>query len=176
MLYIGIDPSINSTGLCINYNDVDNFYIICPKHKIKEQAQNLTYIFYDKDTTNTEIAKTHNLISIANAIEDVIQSYQDNERYIVIEGLSYGSTRTKALCDLAGLNYLIRERFINDHLTIITPSEAKKFATGKGNVHKEVIVELFKGIYPELMNIKKLDDIADAYFMSLYSRYINKEA
>ena len=93
-----------------------------------------------------------------------------------MEGISYGSSiRTKSVFDLAGLNYLIRYKLIkvfnHSKFTIVPPSELKKFTTGRGNANKENIVELFKIIYPEL-NIPKLDDVADAYFMSNYAKYL----
>lgn len=139
-LCIGIDPSMNSTGLCIqSYNDdgikiYEKFYIIKPdklskkEQKAQEENDNFEYVIYPKyDLTKyKEINHLHeyyktinmsNLVeTIYNKIVDEMQRYMfdDNlESFIVIEGISYGSSiRTKSVFDLAGLNYLIRYKLI----------------------------------------------------------------
>lgn len=194
-VYIGIDPSINNSGLYIIKDDNYKAYIIKPyqekiskKEKIiRETLSDFEYIAYDKtdlkqykeDNIKFEYYKTLNMISIANCILSTIEDYLKDDNidkiFIVQEGISYGSSlRTKSIYDLAGLNYLIRDRFIkNSKYTFIvaTPSQIKKFATGNGNCNKEVIVELYKSIHPTHKDIPKIDDIADAYFMALYAKY-----
>lgn len=203
-LCIGIDPSMNSTGLCIqSYNDdgikiYEKFYIIKPdklskkEQKAQEENDNFEYVIYPKyDLTKyKEINHLHeyyktinmsNLVeTIYNKIVDEMQRYMfdDNlESFIVIEGISYGSSiRTKSVFDLAGLNYLIRYKLIkvfeHSKLTIVPPSELKKFITGKGNANKETIVNLFSLLYPNL-SLPKIDDIADAFFMANYAKHMD---
>jgi len=197
-VYIGIDPSINSTGLYIIRNNVHNAYIIKPKPKKlskKEQIaqdtlQDFDYVLYDKidlkeyndNNMLHEHYKTINMITVADIVEQTIQSLlykkKYNNVYVIEEGISYGSSlRTKSIFDLAGLNYLIRDRFINNpkyNFMITTPSQVKKFASGNGNCKKEVIVELYKSVHPSHEIIPKIDDISDAYFMALYAEYISK--
>jgi len=197
-VYIGIDPSINSTGLYIIRNNVHNAYIIKPKPKKlskKEQIaqdtlQDFDYVLYDKidlkeyndNNMLHEHYKTINMITVADIVEQTIQSLlykkKYNNVYVIEEGISYGSSlRTKSIFDLAGLNYLIRDRFINNpkyNFMIATPSQVKKFASGNGNCKKEVIVELYKSVHPSHEIIPKIDDISDAYFMALYAEYISK--
>ena len=115
------------------------------------------------------------MISCTNKIKEIIKEFtKDNPEtiQIVIEGISYGSVqRTKSIFDLAGLNYLVREKFIEKegiNLTIAPPSEIKKFATGKGNANKEMMVNMFSYIFPNLQ-LPKIDDICDAYFMANYA-------
>ena len=194
-VYIGIDPSINSTGLYIIRNNVHNAYIIKPKPKKlskKEQIaqdtlQDFDYVLYDKidlkehndNNMLHEHYKTINMITVADIIEQTIQSLlykkKYNNVYVIEEGISYGSSlRTKSIFDLAGLNYLIRDRFINNpkyNFMIATPSQVKKFASGNGNCKKEVIVELYKSSHPTHEIIPKIDDISDAYFMALYAKW-----
>jgi Holliday junction resolvasome RuvABC endonuclease subunit len=124
------------------------------------------------------------MVSLIDSIYDTIINEMSKyindeyfESFIVIEGISYGSSiRTKSVFDLAGLNYLIRYKLIKafDHskFTIVPPSELKKFTTGKGNANKDTIVALFQLLYPDL-SIPKLDDIADAYFMSNYAKHMD---
>ena len=201
-LYVGIDPSINSTGLCVLvYDDNDfvkeYFYIVKPnKLSKKEDSAELKYIdkfeylIYGKltseDNHKEEIYKATNMMNIVSNIEDAISKVDHkfgayNKIYICIEGISYGSsTRTKSIFDLAGLNYLIREMVIRKSLSnpdkirfvIGTPGEIKKFATGNGNANKDVIINCFKQIYPDFA-LPKLDDVADAYFMANYAKSIS---
>ena len=206
--YIGIDPSMNSTGICVQKFDGDTklkeeFIILKPDIKEKPEEKwlnkkekiaqdeifNFEYIFYNKmDLTPykdmnhfSEYWKSFNMISCTRQIKEIVKEFtKDNPEkiYIVIEGISYGSVqRTKSIFDLAGLNYLVREKFIekeNIIFTVATPSEIKKFASGNGNCKKEVMVDLFIGSHPNFTIIPKVDDISDAWFMSNYAKYISK--
>ena len=199
-LYVGIDPSINSTGITIaRYeNNVEaeiKFYIIKNGKLTKRESaandsiDNFEYIIYNKidltqfkdDNHVFEYYKTKNMVEVVNTIYDLILN--EVKKYsaivnVVIEGISYGSSiRTKSIFDLAGLNYMIRYKLITGdiqhlNLSIATPSNIKKYATGKGNANKESIMTIFKYIFPEMQNIPKLDDIADSYFMAMFSRDI----
>lgn len=199
-LYVGIDPSINSTGITIAIyeNDVEveiKFYIIKNGKLTKKESfandsiNNFEYVIYDKidlkqfkdDNHVFEYYKTKNMVEVVNTIYDLILN--EAKKYsaivnVVIEGISYGSSiRTKSIFDLAGLNYMIRYKLITSdmkhlNLSIATPSNIKKYATGKGNANKESIMTIFKYIFPEMENIPKLDDIADSYFMAMFSRDI----
>ena len=193
---MGIDPSINSTGVCLmDENNNTEFFIIKP-NKLKKEEQkaldnilNLNYLLYDKidltiykDNNHlSEYYKTINILNIVKSIKDIIhqKTILNNELYILMEGISYGSSmKTKSIYDLAGLNFLIRNACIssnleNTHLIIAPPSEIKKFASGNGNCQKDVINNLFMCIFPEFNEYKiKIDDISDAYFMSQASKII----
>lgn len=203
ILYVGIDPSINSTGITIaRYeNDVEveiKFYIIKNGKLTKRESaandsiDNFEYIIYNKidltqfkdDNHVFEYYKTKNMVEVVNTIYDLILN--EVKKYsaivnVVIEGISYGSSiRTKSIFDLAGLNYMIRYKLITGdiqhlNLSIATPSNIKKYATGKGNANKESIMTIFKYIFPEMQNIPKLDDIADSYFMAYFALELDKK-
>ena len=211
--FVGIDPSMNSTGICVQKYDGDikiseQFIILKPGDKTKnkskwlvkkekiaeEQLFNFQYCFYPKENLDAykelnhfhEYWKSWNMCSCAKTIQDIVKEWtKDNSEhiYIVIEGISYGSVqRTKSIFDLAGLNYLVREKFINKYIgnnecifTIATPSEIKKFASGNGNCKKDVMVNLFKLSHPELEIVPKIDDISDAWFMSNYARKLKTD-
>lgn len=203
ILYVGIDPSINSTGITIaRYeNDVEaeiKFYIIKNGKLTKRESaandsiDNFEYIIYNKidltqfkdDNHVFEYYKTKNMVEVVNTIYDLILN--EVKKYsaivnVVIEGISYGSSiRTKSIFDLAGLNYMIRYKLITGdiqhlNLSIATPSNIKKYATGKGNANKESIMTIFKYIFPEMQNIPKLDDIADSYFMAYFAIELDKK-
>lgn len=195
-IFVGIDPSINSTGIVVQYYDEsyvktkEHFYIIKPdKLSKKEQKANDMYLFFDyvlydrydlKQCENNhchELYKTLNMIKVVEHIKEIVSKLtQNNDNvYVVQEGISYGSSiRTKSVFDLAGLNYMIRyvlNKFKCVNVIIATPSEIKKWVTGSGNCNKEIIIDMFKSLYPDF-DIPKLDDISDAYFMSLYAKKI----
>ena len=205
-IYVGIDPSINSSGVYVRVESStgelleEKFYIIKgDKLTKKEDAAELknlavfSYVIYDKQNTTTgtnienERNKAINFISIVSAIKEIIGTTdyrynRMNKIYVCQEGISYGSrTRTKSIFDLAGLNFMIRSMVIEMsrgfkpiELIVGTPGEIKKFATGNGNANKELILSCFKMIYPEL-DLPKLDDIADAYFMSMFAKKVATE-
>lgn len=201
MITIGIDPSLNSTGVCIlRYDENDNivddkFFIIKPnkltKREITAQNENdnFNYILYNKTDLSEykdinilqEYHKTQNLLNIADCVYDTVCNDVNDEHDILIvqEGISYGSSlRTKSIFDLAGLNYLLRNKFMRDErftLYICTPSSIKKYASGNGNCKKDVMIKLFEQSYDNKMTIPKVDDIADAYFMARYAHELKKE-
>ena len=197
-LYVGIDPSINSTGVTINiWKDnslfTEVFYII-KGNKLTKKEQNVAedndlnkviYSTYEKidikdahDSHELELIKTKNLLNIVNVISHIITVYSKHCDYIYVgmEGLSYGSSvRTRSIYELAGLNYLIRNELMTKHmckLYILPPTEVKKFATGIGNCSKDAVINVFSSIFPNLLKIPKIDDIADSWFICNYVRDI----
>lgn len=205
-IYVGIDPSINSSGVYVRVESSigelleEKFYIIKgDKLSKKEDAAELknlavfSYVIYDKQNTTSgtnienERNKAINFISIVENIKKIIATTdfrygKMNKIYVCQEGISYGSRiRTKSIFDLAGLNFMIRSMVIEMgkgfkpvELIVGTPGEIKKFATGNGNANKDLILSCFKMIYPEL-DLPKLDDIADAYFMGMFAKKVSIE-
>ena len=197
-LYVGIDPSINSTGVTINiWKDnslfTEVFYIIKGNKLTKKEQKvaddddlnKVIYSTYEKidikdavDSHELELIKTKNLLNIVNVISHIISVYSKHCDYIYVgmEGLSYGSSvRTRSIYELAGLNYLIRNELMTKHickLYILPPTEVKKFATGIGNCSKDAVINVFSSIFPNLLKIPKIDDIADSWFICNYVRDI----
>lgn len=213
-LFIGIDPSINSTGIVIRLCDTDGYekyikyYILKgDQHKVTKKTKqqinplsraeqlaqssndNFNYILYDKYVSESKVAsvenercKTVSFMSLTNKLLELIKMEYEYagcpEIYVVIEGISYGSTiKTSSVFDLAGLNYMIRAVMMNftDKVIVSPPSHVKKFATGVGNANKDLMIVTFKTIHPEL-DIPKIDDVADAFFMSrLAQKYFEEQ-
>ena len=171
MKVIGLDLSINSTGVCIKDDKQCRFYIIVPKLTKKQQTHkipNLKYIIYEKfeqgdDYASKEYFKTISMINLAAAIKSIID-YENALKPIskaMIEGISYGSGSGR-VADLAGLNYLVRDILIKNNISfkIISP-------VGNGGCEKDVIVASFQRLHPEFKGTSlKIDDIADAYFLA----------
>lgn len=200
-VFIGIDPSINSTGMTIRTDTGFCRFFIIKGDKLTKKEKNaqsanfeiFEYCLYQKenvkDTNNAherELAKSHNLSTIAdtiyNIIEELLRQFRKTGTVdsvtICMEGISYGSIHSAAVMDLAGLNYLIRDRLhhhtIVGTLLVTPPAEIKKFFTGDGTAKKLVIINCFKQLYPNF-NLPKMDDIADSYSMSKYAQKIYEE-
>lgn len=186
MITIGIDPSLNSTGICVNKNGKCKYYIITSKYTKKMQSfssKHIEYMFYGKSDTNkkeneyyiVEAHKSENVHSICEAIKGIIKKHKPE--LVIMEGVSYGSLGSSALVDLSGLNFAIRNTLIDCgvRFVIASPSQNKKFATGNGSADKELMVYSWLGIekhLKEYQNEIKIDDLADAYFLSNYYKVI----
>ena len=190
MVYIGIDPSLNSTGICVNVDGKCKYYIITSKMTKKMSAfknDYVQYLPYEKEDTNkklneyaqVEFNKAHNIYNICVRVKQVIRASLEwyggdniNNCEVFMEGVSYGSLGSAALVDLSGLNFAIRNVLIElgVKFTIVSPSQNKKFATGLGNADKEHMIFSWLMIEKHLKEIKdiKIDDLADAYFLSNY--------
>lgn len=199
-IFIGIDQSINSSGITLNFFENnkkidEKFYIITNKitkneEKIQLEIPNFEYKVYNKidkkdtiDNNDFERSKLLNNIMISDIIMDIIQKSRKNSLdkiYVGMEGISYSSFQTKSLVDLSGLSYIIRYRLYNyfnqnqdqqGGLFVLTPGEIKNFASGNGSASKEIMVNLFKTLYHDFTKLKKIDDIADSYWICSYLKY-----
>lgn len=180
-MIVGIDPSINSTGVCV-YDDENNinYYYIIPSKMTKKMIsfsyENIQLYPYNKididkhsEYTEKEKIKFQNIYNICTNISNIIDKY--NVKEVRMEGVSYGSTGSAALVDLSFLNACIRMLLKNKDIsfTIISPTSLKKFVCGNGQAEKDVIVDAWKRI-DNKYDIKdiKTDDLADAYFLAHY--------
>ena len=194
-VFIGIDPSINSTGMTIRTDTGFCRFFIIKGDKLTKKEKNaqsnnseiFEYCLYQKenvkDTNNAherELAKSHNLSTIAdtiyNIIEELLQQFRKTNTIdsvtICMEGISYGSIHSAAVMDLAGLNYLIRDR-LHHHTVVRTllvtpPAEVKRFYTGSGNANKQLMISTFKGSFPDF-DLPKIDDVCDSEGMAKYA-------
>jgi Holliday junction resolvasome RuvABC endonuclease subunit len=183
MIIMGIDPSINCTGVCV-YNTLTGnsmYYMIVGKITKKMSIFKNDFIQirgYDKQlSTNDEYSikeakKTTNINSICDIIKDIIHWHEPE--YVYMEGISYGSVSGSSLADLAGLNHCIRMTLIdcNVDYTILAPTAVKKFAVGNGSAEKDVIIASWKKLDKNISNISeiKLDDLADSFFIAHYEQ------
>ena len=90
-----------------------------------------------------------------------------------MEGVSYGSIGSAALVDLCFLNSAIRMvlKKQNIDFQIVSPTSLKKFACANGQADKDVMIDAWKRLDPNIKDIKdiKVDDLADSYFLAHYS-------
>ena len=194
MIKIGIDPSINCTGICIwdTEENTHSYYMIPSKITKKMKGFNNRYVNifpYDKIQTDStdysakESVKFNNIYNICKNINNIIDWYEEpeydeygladyNEIEVYMEGISYGSVGSAALVDLAFLNasirMLLRQRGIP--FVIISPTSLKKFACANGQAEKDIMIDAWKRMDSNISNIKdiKVDDLADSYFLAHY--------
>ena len=206
-VFVGIDPSISSTGVAVWIKETNfyHLYNIRNKRTKKEEKQMpaagpidvVMYRYADPnrykggDQHKFELAKTLNLINIAKEIRKILYRLilehnggaLDIEMYACIETNAFrAGARSVSLADLCGLNFLIRNTVINlnsefacgvdARLICATPSEIKKYATGRGDADKELMLFCFSLLRPDIAEtygFMKLDDLADAHFMMNYA-------
>jgi len=185
MISIGLDLSINSTGVCVYDSDSHTsiYYIIGSKftHKALDSAKpdNLILLPCEKlqvvqgePYEKRENTKTHNIYKIVEQVRWIINKYKPE--VVGIEGISFGSTGSAALIDLSGLNYMIRMMLMEagvHYIYIISPTQNKKYATGNGQAEKDVMISAWQKCDSTSFKIPsciKIDDIADAYFLARY--------
>ena len=145
---IGLDLSLTGTGV-----------VILKGGKLVDQT-----VIKSKPLGLTPRNEIERLLSIVAEVDKYILKY--SPKMIAIEGLAFGIVKTTSIMQLAGLNYLTRERIINCDIDfiIVAPSTLKKFATGKGNGPKDlVMLELYKRYGESFTN----NNAADAYGLAM---------
>lgn len=180
---MGIDPSINSTGICIYIKDNninEHIYFNIVGHATKKmksfEHKFINIIDYEKGTdkltdySDKEIQKTSNIYKICDCIEELIKKFNPDK--IIMEGVSYGSVGSAALVDLSGLNFAIRiiVKKLNKDIQIISPLSVKKFAIANGQADKQVLINAWKKIDKNISDVQniKIDDLADSFFIAHY--------
>ena len=163
---IGLDLSINSTGI---FSNTGEYYIITSK-MTREMSKCKEVNIFEYEKSN-DINK--NLEQISDYIMYVVGKIRPN--LIVIEDVAIGATFSRSLIDLTGLNYWVRALLTKNNIKFITvpPTKWKKELIGNGQATKDLIIDAWKKITKNNISIKKVDDIADAYFLCQYGLSIN---
>jgi len=156
MISLGMDLSLTATGIV----------------KIKNGKIIDRRLIKSKPTGKKPIDELMRLLQIAD--NSVFSEKVNDPDIVAVEGLAFMARNTTALCQLAGLNYLIRERLytLDIPFIIVAPSSLKKFITGKGNSAKDVILmEIYKR-YGETFTD---DNEADAFGLAKIGEAILKK-
>lgn len=158
---IGIDLSLNSTGICVlRGNSIDLVSVFKTDNNIEKifsrndhftllnGCKELKMVLKNKELDKSkeyhirEREKIANFVSLANEIKDaIIGSIRDcDDVYIGMEGISFGSPGN-SLIDISMLTGILRSEILkilgNDsgRFFVFSPTAIKKFA-GKGNFKK----------------------------------------
>lgn len=189
MIYVGIDFSMNSTGMCVEKDGKDYFYNFRRKKLLVRTQEvytnsNIEFVYLKglpkPDTySDVEYEKISEADVTANAILDILLQYNE-PMCVAIEGFSYGGKGTR-MFDLAGFQYVLRYLLYKNNLVeefkFYPPTTVKMFAI-KGNAKKEDMVNSFldKGLDNDLSNISNdliekdrydgpYTDLVDAYYI-----------
>ncbi len=132
MSVIGLDLSLTGTGI-VKLRD----------GKIIEQK-----LIKSKPVGDLPLDELKRIVIIRDSIVREIEADVNSViQLVAIEGLAFMARNTTALVQLAGLNYMIREKlhFLKIPFVIVAPTSLKKFVTGKGNIAKEMmLLETYK--------------------------------
>lgn len=139
MRYVGLDLS-TKTGLVI----------------IDESGNVLT----EKEITSKIKKDPQRMIDLT----EQVLSHLEKDDIIAIEGFSYGS-RGKGMSFQFGYGYSVQiALYTNDYdYLIVTPSQVKKFATGKGNASKD---NMILPIYKKWGYEHESDNVRDAFVLA----------
>lgn len=165
----GIDPSINSTGICVLTLDED-FNIIDGKPtgfiQVKKNVTDYTHYYKKKDFN-------HIIEQYLWMYEHILEAVSDCA-YVALEDYSYGS-KGRSVFQIGeyvgGLKTRLFEAGLQ--LRMYEPTVVKMFATGKGNCDKIAMCDKFDEDKEDIIDLTKLpnhkqpkEDIVDAYYTS----------
>jgi len=187
MISVGIDYSISSPAVCVHTGieeftyDACKFLAIPPFKKRTPFAESYNNKFYFVENLGAGGFPIQRMLHLANTCADFIRIY-GGDSYCV-EGYSFGGNgQVFQLAENCGIMKSKLHEYNVKQTATPTPSEIKKFATGKGNAKKYHMVEAFKeetgaNLYDifelecnpikySMSNIPSpIDDIVDAYFI-----------
>lgn len=165
MIYVGLDLSINSTGIAV----IDNAGTL--------HVHRLTPKEYDKDNSGTKYDKLHRqAMGIAYAIIEHLMQYRFEDMTICIEEVAFGFTMRHSssvynlLFEGGTISALLKHVF-DCNVFFVAPTTHKRTFTGKGNAKKEESVRVLLEHWQLQDCTDKLDDIADA--VSVLSYFTN---
>lgn len=164
MIVAGLDLSINSSGITIRTENDEYKYIIVTSKMTKNLKSNtnkkLKIIEYNKSDD-----KDNNIHQIATLILGELKHYKVKQ--VVIEDVALGAIHSRSLIDLTGLNYYVRCLLKENNIDYITvpPTLWKKVMLANGQATKDIITDAFKRITKFESEVKKIDDVADSYFL-----------
>ena len=197
---IGIDYSLSSPGICVNTSEGEfryedcTFYFLTNTKKFDNtfkiitapvgmRRESVEFIGSAHQTYTSEPQRYSQIADWAISIIEhtcLRQFLTKKERVdpiIQIEDYSFGSTgRVFHIAENLGLlKYKLKMECGWDY-TLLPPSVIKKFATGKGNANKDLMLHAFQeethtnlGKVFDTTSKSPVSDVADAYFICKYT-------
>jgi crossover junction endodeoxyribonuclease RuvC len=146
MTTIGMDLSLSNTGIIIHKGIHESFGTsikTSPNPNRMERLQKFWKMFRKE-------------------IDPLINNYDRDSILFAIEDYAYGIRNSRAIVNLAEQGGLVRYYFHKKKipLTVYAPQEIKKFATGKGNTPKDLML---KAVYKKWFFDTSDNNLADAY-------------
>lgn len=154
-MILGIDFSVNSTGICYSEDDTLKYtshfksHQLSPKLKqcikLLESTGNFNIFYYEKLNKNSDysLGESEKLKDAIDITENIINNNViDKEVDLIgIEGFSYNSTGASQI-ELIGYQYTLRKRIydLGINFKVFSPNQIKMCA-GKGNLSKALMIE-----------------------------------
>ena len=173
---VGIDPSINGTGVVVqNGKDLEDFAILifCSTKKEFKTYSGLEDVnIFPIKSIDKKLYLVNRAIITSKIITKFIRVITWYRKCVIILlNYAYGASgRMASIGEFIGI--LKYELLINGHqIKSYAPTSIKKFASGKGNANKARMVECFletemgKSLPEKISKFKSFQDIADAYFI-----------
>jgi len=153
---IGIDLSMTSTGLAVIANGT------IETHTVKSKP--------DAGTLRSFLARSHN---IAAGIDEAVRLHPSD--LIVIEGMAFGA-KSSSLDKIHAHWWLVVKHlceYVDQEPVVITSGQRCKYATGKGNAQKDIVLAAVLKRYPQAD--PKGNDEADAViFAAMGARHLGR--
>ena len=175
MVVAGVDYSLTSPAICIHsgeewdYSNCKFYYMVGNEKKITESTNYFCTVY---PQWSEDCERFNNL-----AEWSIHRISSSGCSRVAIEGYAFGAVgRVFQIAENCGL--LKFKLYENDiPYTVPAPSEIKKFASGKGNANKDLMIESFNketgvDIRQELDIIKgynPISDIVDAYYIAKFA-------
>lgn len=176
MTVIGLDLSINCTGVCIVDDIRSPRYFIIPSKttkKMKSFRHNRVEIMPYTKEDNATGKLSLNIKEIASKIEEIISTNRID--LAVIEDTALAASGR--VVDLAILNGYVRCLLDRYNIPFITPrpTQWKKEMIGNGMADKKWTIQAWKSLDPIDYQGIKIDDCADAFFLASYGKIFEAE-
>lgn len=156
---VGLDLSLNSTGLCVTYNGE------LIRHEVIKSSNSKH--LYERVKSNAEI------------IKNILSEIGEVKLKVFVEGLSYGSvsSSTRTLAINHGVVLVNSIHNFVEYIEV-APTTIKKLVTGSGRADKQMmfaalpedVQSVFSTCYRNKSN--GLYDVTDAYWLSRYEDLI----
>lgn len=169
----GIDHAMNEPAVCIRdlQRDSTFWFFVTSQKKLQDRFLNdsIEGIAFDKDDYNSDIERFDHLTEI------LIGRLKDfSVDTVALEGYSMGS-KSSRLFQIGENTGILKKKLYDSFggVTVVAPTEVKKFATGKGNAKKEQMFSAFLGTENidlleefNMKTVKKpVEDVVDSYFI-----------
>lgn len=153
MKFVGVDPSLTNTAVCI-----------------LDEEGGVTYA----QSKSLKLSKNAPFTRLRAITDMVLEAIPADEVHVCYEDYSYGSTgKVFHLGELGGVLKVALYDVVNT-LTLVPPTVLKNFATLDGTSSKEDIQIKAAQECPMLLGAS--DDVCDAYFLAKFALFIhNKE-
>jgi len=179
MVIAGVDYSLTSPAICVHagkewsYDNCRFYYLVNKEKHLEVEDERYVPTLYPNYSEDVDRFHLLSEWTVGNILSD-------SADLVALEGYAFGAVgRVFQIAENGGLlKYKLWEQEIP--VSNYPPTMIKKFATGKGNANKEMMIESFEsetgvdirekcGVTNKQWN--PISDIVDAYYIAKYGFY-----